>query len=60
MEYEEIRKRTRIITEEPVRPISDLAMARRRKEIERKSPKSRSMFEEAEQCIPSGVQHLLV
>jgi len=52
MEYEEIQKRVKVITEGPMRPIPDLAMAKIRREIEKKSPKSKVLFEEAKRCIP--------
>ncbi|MHA1384354.1 MAG: aspartate aminotransferase family protein [Candidatus Helarchaeota archaeon] len=60
MEFEEIQKRIKNLTEGPIRAIPDDTMAKIRKKIENKCPKSKKLFEEMKKCVPGGYEHQLV
>ncbi|MHA1490533.1 MAG: aspartate aminotransferase family protein [Promethearchaeota archaeon] len=59
MEYEEIKKRMKIIAEEDVKGIPEEEMAKVRKKIAEKCPKSKPIYEELKNLIPGGSQHQL-
>jgi len=60
MEYEEIKKQLKIITENPAKGIPEDEMAKIRKKIAEKAPKSNEIYEEIKGLIPGGTQHQLV
>ncbi|MFO7797934.1 MAG: aspartate aminotransferase family protein [Promethearchaeati archaeon] len=60
MEYEEIRKRLKVITENPCKGIPEEEMSKVRKKITQKAPKSSEIYEKIKDLIPGGTQHQLV
>ncbi len=60
MEYEEIQRRIKALTDGPFQAISEETMAKIRKNLVQKCPKSQKIFEEMKECIPGGVEHQLV
>ena len=60
MEYEEIQKRIKLIVDNPVKGFSDEEMAKVRKKIAEKCPKSKPLYEEFQKLIPGGTHHQLV
>ncbi len=57
MEYEEIQNRIAVIRDNPVKGFSDEDMAKVRKKIADKSPKSKPLADELRALIPGGSQH---
>ncbi len=60
MEYAEIQKRLKSIVEGPINAIPEETMGKIRKDMEKKCPTSKKLFEEMKQCIPGGYEHQLV
>lgn len=60
MEFEEIQKKIKTIIDGPVQVIPDDAMAKIRKDLTKRSPKSKVLFEEMLKNIPGGFEHQLV
>ena len=60
MEFDEIQKRIKILTEGPVQAIPEATMAKIRKKIANRCPTSKKLFEELKQNIPGGFEHQLV
>ncbi|MHA1379015.1 MAG: aspartate aminotransferase family protein [Candidatus Helarchaeota archaeon] len=60
MEFDEIQKRIKYLTENPIQAIPNETIARIRKDIEKKCPISKKMFEELKNTIPGGYEHQLV
>ncbi len=57
MKYEDIRKKIAIIRDSPVKGIPEEEMAKVRKKIAQKTPKSKPLAEELNTLIPGGTQH---
>lgn len=57
MEYEEIQKRIALIRDQEVKGISEEEMAKVRKKIAEKTPKSKPLADELKSLIPGGSQH---
>jgi glutamate-1-semialdehyde 2,1-aminomutase len=60
MKYEEIMERLDKITSKEMKGIPDKEMAKIRKKIADKCPKSKKLYEELKQMVPGGTQHQLV
>ena len=60
MEYEEIKKRIKFIAEQDVKGIPEAEMAKIRKKIADKTPKSKPLHDELKTLIPGGTQHQMV
>lgn len=60
MEYEEIKRRLKVITENPIKEIPEEEMTKVRKKIAEMAPQSKPLAEELKEMIPGGAQHQLV
>ncbi len=60
MEFEEIQKKLEILLREPIKPIPDESLSRFRKELEKKCPNSKKIYEEMKNCVPGGYEHQMV
>ena len=60
MEHEEIQRKLEILLNEPIKPIPDVALGKLRKEMEKKCPTSKKLYEEMKNCIPGGYEHQMI
>lgn len=60
MEFEEMQRRIKVLTEGPINAIPDETMSKIRKKLEKNCPTSKRLFEEAKNYIPGGYEHQLV
>ena len=59
MDFEEIQERLKVITKSPPKPIPDSDMAKFRKNITDKCPKSVKLYQRFKNSIAGGSQHQL-
>ncbi|NHI94344.1 MAG: aminotransferase class III-fold pyridoxal phosphate-dependent enzyme [Candidatus Lokiarchaeota archaeon] len=60
MEFEEIQNKIKIIINSPTQAIPDNSMVKIRKELTKRAPKSKKLFEEMKNNVPGGFEHQLV
>ncbi len=59
MNFEEIQEKREELARGPIYAIPDKTIENYSVELEKRTPKSKAIFDRAVQCIPGGVQHML-
>ncbi|TFF95444.1 MAG: aminotransferase class III-fold pyridoxal phosphate-dependent enzyme [Promethearchaeota archaeon] len=60
MKFEEIESGIKELTEKPIKPIPEETIAKIKKKLIEKCPKSQELFEEMKNCVPGGYEHQLL